>query len=117
MISAGLVGLFWILVGQLEEEKSQQLHHTKPKRANSSDIFINLKEFILNNFKQEIDLYQPSAFSVDQNNAHNEIDDLEEQSMHTLDGDDGQQQDDDMDSPIRIRGSREEKPLKRYGTL
>ena len=59
MISAGLVGLFWILVGQLEEEKSQRLGLNKPRRQNpaSTDIFINLKEFIMNNFKQEIDFH------------------------------------------------------------
>ena len=59
MISAGLVGLFWILVGQLEEEKVQRLGDRKPRKqeAASADIFVNLKEFILNNFRQEIDFH------------------------------------------------------------
>ena len=57
LISAGLVGLFWILVGQVEEERIQQFPNKKRDRHNPDYIFTNLKEFILHNLKHEVNLY------------------------------------------------------------
>ena len=80
LISAGLVGLFWILIGQLEEDRHVTLKTKPKKQRQNADVLVNLKQFILDNFKQEVHLYQPGLANLE-TGPQEDIDDLETQSL------------------------------------